>query len=826
MKKCYNFLLLILLSVLFTSCDTNNVKYTPHMSSQYSAVGAKSIIYKEYGENSKLNWTEEIEFDEYGREVVCNTIPAWAKDTTISKKVTYGSDGEILEVKYISYGKPMHYWCKYDDFGFIIEERYSEEEPSVYYRGKHSVTNYSYDNDGNVIKKEYYTDKYDENINYTVNHLYHENRLCQTEISDNEGIVIYYYDTIKGIVTSEVLEDWSGNEIEKSAFSYKYDERGNWIEQVRWENDKVVSTTKREIVYYPEEELVDIDAYVYEEFVGVKFIDDYINDVLSRHVVKKRVYSPNAMLFIILLTCTVIVSIIVLWKFSKSIFHNFWGKVQANGMKRLWMYNIQPYEKVGTIILICLGAFVLSVILLFAFGGFVWVFLWIIRILLFIIVAVGVICAVVGGISILFGAFEIGCLPLIIGIPLCIYAEDIQDAGEDLVDWGFEFMKDLNLFNWGINLFVGYWDTILVVFCTPMLVFLSIALLVILLNLMLNGLEFIITRIYSVRRPCPVCGSTDTPEYIIGGIPHPVKLHPGMYGIFSHTSPVTGQRVPTMLLNGRGKVTRKCKKCNSQINAETENTFGTEIHIGIVGHRSSGKSYLLYSGLSSLMAAYPNQLSQTDMVEDTNIEDNIKRIQANDGIQTDVANRYRAIQLMLKSKLRPVPYHLFFYDVAGEKFNISSSSHKTAMDFYRNVQTIVFVIDPSMIDISGIHVSPSFANWYDKNVSGETHKIESTFSVLKSILETVGRKSDKIDFNFVFTKSDMGYLTELGYTKNPSEEELERFMSTELGLSNLINSSRASFKNVHFYAVSAVNSDKSNLRLLFETLLTQRKVSF
>ena len=139
MKKCYNFLLLILLSVLFTSCDTNDVKYTPHMSSQYSAVGAKSIIYKEYGKKSKLNWTEEIEFDEYGREVVSNSIPAKAKDT-ISKKVTYGSDGEILEVKYISYGKPMHYWCKYDDFGFIIEERYSEEEPSVYYRGKHSVS--------------------------------------------------------------------------------------------------------------------------------------------------------------------------------------------------------------------------------------------------------------------------------------------------------------------------------------------------------------------------------------------------------------------------------------------------------------------------------------------------------------------------------------------------------------------------------------------------------------------------------------------------------------------------------------------------------------
>lgn len=342
--------------------------------------------------------------------------------------------------------------------------------------------------------------------------------------------------------------------------------------------------------------------------------------------------------------------------------------------------------------------------------------------------------------------------------------------------------------------------------------------------MLLNGFEFIVTRIYSIRRPCPICGSTATPDYIVGGKSHPVKLHPGVYGVFTHKSPVTGESIPTMLLNGRGKVTRKCKKCNSFINADTDNTIGTEIHIGIVGHRSSGKSYLLYSGLSSLMSSYPERFSQIDADNDTRIENKKKRIDARDGIQTDVANKYRAIQLILKSKLRPVPYHLFFYDVAGEKFNASSSSHKTAMDFYRNVQSIVFIVDPSMLDISGTPASAKFVDWHKRNANAEKYRIDGSFAVLKDILETVGRKSNKIDFNFVCTKTDMGYLPELGYSKTPGENEIERFISTELGLSNLINSARASFKNVHFYTVSAIESDKSRLKNLFITLLEQRKV--
>lgn len=558
-----------------------------------------------------------------------------------------------------------------------------------------------------------------------------------------------------------------------------------------------------------------------KSYINIAFVDNYINDVLSRS--GNQADSPSRVLFIILIFCTIIVTAISWYMASDFVFHNFTGHIQNNGMKRLWMYNHEPYTKVGTLLLIALAAFVASIILILLVGGVIWGLLWVVKLILWAIIIIGWICLIGGGLA-LFGRVPVGCLPLIIGILIVSYQDTIEEVGEDLVTWGFEFMQSVNMFSWGLGIFKNYWDVILVIFFTPMVLFLAFAVFVISLNMLLNGFEFIVTRIYSIGRPCPICGSTATPDYIVGGKPHPVKLHPGVYGVFTHKSPVTGESIPTMLLNGRGKVTRKCKKCNSFINADTDNTIGTEIHIGIVGHRSSGKSYLLYSGLSSLMSSYPERFSQIDADNDTRIENKKKRIDARDGIQTDVANKYRAIQLILKSKLRPVPYHLFFYDVAGEKFNASSSSHKTAMDFYRNVQSILFIVDPSMLDISGTPASAKFVDWHKRNANAEKYRIDGSFAVLKDILETVGRKSNKIDFNFVCTKTDMGYLTELGYSKAPEENEIERFISTELGLSNLINSARASFKNVHFYTVSAIESDKSRLKNLFITLLEQRKV--
>lgn len=817
MMKLYKLFILTLLSVIIISCSQEKARFTPYTPNYYEVKGsAKSIIEREYSNKSKLLYTKQFDFDKSGRLVSFKHI---VDKDTVTRYMHYKDNGRIENIQWNEITK---YTPEFNEFGDLIKETYITGENSQLESG--FIQEWEYDVNGNIINEK---TCYIESDCSSVEYLYENNKLKQVK-EYNLGEEIQYDCDTTGLVISKKVYDELANKItSQSTYKYKFDNKRNWIEKVERENKRLKSTIKREILYYSEAELVAAnptkqESVVAKSYIGIDFVDNYINNVLSRSGNQED--SPSKVLFIILIICTVIVTAIGWYMASDFVFHNFTGHIQNNGMKRLWMYNHEPYTKVGSLLLIALAAFVVSIIIILLVGGVIWGLLWVVKLILWAIIIIGWICLIGGGLALL-GKEPVGCLPLIIGILIVSFQDTIEETGENLVAWGFEFMQSVNMFSWGLGIFKNDWDVILVVFFTPMVLFLGFAVFVITLNMLLNGFEFIVTRIYSIRRPCPICGSTATPDYIVGGKPHPVKLHPGVYGVFTHKSPVTGKGVPTMLLNGRGKVTRKCKKCNSFINADTDNTIGTEIHIGIVGHRSSGKSYLLYSGLYSLMSSYPERFSQIDADNDTRIENKKKRIDARDGIQTDVANKYRAIQLILKSKLRPLPYHLFFYDVAGEKFNASSSSHKTAMDFYRNVQSIVFIVDPSMLDISGTPASAKFVDWHKRNANAEKYRIDGSFAVLKDILETVGRKSNKIDFNFVCTKTDMGYLPELGYSKTPGENEIERFISTELGLSNLINSARAGFKNIHFYTVSAIESDKSRLKNLFITLLEQRKVT-
>lgn len=814
--KLYKLLLLILLSVI-TSCSQERARFSPYTPNYYEVKGSvKSIIEREYSNKYKLLYTKRFDFDKSGRLTSFQHI---ANKDTVTRYIRYKNNGRIENIQWNEITK---YTPEFNEFGDLIKETYITGETNGVKLG--FIKEYEYDTSGNVINEK--TCRIESDCS-SIEHIYENNKLKLIK-EYNLGEEIHYDCDTFGLVASKKVYDETTKKItSQSTYKCKLDNNRNWIEKVERENKWLKSIIRREILYYSETELAATNtteqaSFFTKSYVNIPFVDNYINEVLSRS--KNQGDSPNNVLFIILIVCSIIVTAISWFMASDFVFHNFTGHIQNNGMKRLWMYNQEPYIKVGTLLLIALAAFVASIILILLVGGAIWGLLWIVKLILWAIIIIGWICLICGGLALL-GKEPAGCLPLIIGILIVSFQDTIEETGENLVTWGFEFMQSVNMFSWGLGLFKNYWDVILVIFFTPMVLFLGFAVFVITLIMLLIGFEFIVTRIYSIRRPCPICGSTATPDYIVGGKPHPVKLHPGIYGVFTHKSPVTGEKVPTMLLNGRGKIVRKCKKCNSFINADTDNTVGTEIHIGIVGHRSSGKSYLLYSGLSSLMSLYPGRFSQIDADNDTKIENKKKRIDAYDGIQTDVASKYRAIQLILKSKLRPIPYHLFFYDVAGEKFNASSSSHKTAMDFYRNVQSIVFVVDPSMLDTSGTPASVKFVDWNKKNANVEKYRIDGSFAVLKDILETVGRKSNKIDFNFVCTKTDMGYLSELGYPQNPSEDEIERFLSAELGLSNLINSARASFKNIHFYAVSAIESDKSRLKNLFIALLAQRDVS-
>ena len=58
------------------------------------------------------------------------------------------------------------------------------------------------------------------------------------------------------------------------------------------------------------------------------------------------------------------------------------------------------------------------------------------------------------------------------------------------------------------------------------------------------------------------------------------------------------------------------------------------------------------------------------------------------------------------------------------------------------------------------------------------------------------------------------------------EQSIECFVGSSLGLSNLVNSAKASFNSVHFFEISVMEDNSLKLRQLFGTILEQRGVRF
>lgn len=541
------------------------------------------------------------------------------------------------------------------------------------------------------------------------------------------------------------------------------------------------------------------------------FIKNYFENLKYRiQVNQAKTRSPGLWLLCIVLVLTCLCSFLYYRLASNySLFQSFSGKPNKVGMKKLWMFNSGPYINVSLYLLIVLCAFITAVLLLLAFGAVTYGLLWLLKLLIIVLVWVGWISFVLG-LVVLFGGKEGGgCLPVILG-GLVIYFEDsLRGFGEDIVNWGFLFMKKVNIFDWGLSLFVDFWDTILLCYAIPMFAFIVISLAVIILISFLTCTEWGIMKLYGISRPCPVCGSKDEKEYWVDKMhKHPVKLQPGVYGVFSHTEPLTKTKMPTMLLFGKSKLLRKCNDCGYFITSVAGKSYGTEKHIGIVGHRSSGKSYLTYTILDRIMKKYGSSAYQIDVDTDTKIESNVSRIENDQGIQTDVRESYRAIQLIIKPKLRPIPYHLFFYDVAGEKFSHKSSASKTAMDFYTNVNQIIFIIDPTSIDFSFTTISDKMREWLKTNGSNEKYSVDGTFSTLISILETAGRNSKDINFMFVLMKADKGYLQHCGKKTNMNNNEIKQFLQFELGLTNVINAARGAFNKIE-YEIASVKKEYS-----------------
>jgi len=298
----------------------------------------------------------------------------------------------------------------------------------------------------------------------------------------------------------------------------------------------------------------------------------------------------------------------------------------------------------------------------------------------------------------------------------------------------------------------------------------------------------------------------------------PTPLRPGIYGLLHITHPA-GIKMPTLIANGRDKRLRKCPHCGNFINFEA----GTEKHIGFIGSPGSGKTTLLCGVIAEMKRQNPG-LRFTDSVE-ADVKRAVEHIEEAGCLDSQFlpdktgVRLKSSVQCILPRKNSNMPFHLYFNDVAGELFTAEQFNDEL-LRFTKDVENIFFIIDPMTMQLKPSELSPAMQKWLEQdNVKiergGNLPDIKNVAYSLTNALKKSRRDLGKIDFTFVMVKSDMGYMDHVN--KN-SVEALEKFMRTELKLSNLIEDVTGDFKSVSFVAASVYKKEDTGIKMLCDNL--------
>lgn len=534
---------------------------------------------------------------------------------------------------------------------------------------------------------------------------------------------------------------------------------------------------------------------------------------------------------IILLILSVILAVCgLIAYFMKNGKEKIIGK-EVNGMRRTFFFNIAPYRTVIYITLILLGSIVGSVLILWLLGGTVFVVLWIVKIICYVLLWVGIACCIIGIICCLFGAF-IGAIPAILGGILWYFYDEISAFGEACAEIGLKFFNQFNLFGFTKDLFIQYWEPAAIIVVAPLVIFLVLAIIWLLLAGGLILFEKIVTARYNIKHPCPHCQHPSEPAKYLSKskegymeIPNNINLRPGMYGLFHIKHPYTGERMSTMIMNGRDKQPRICANCGRTICADE----GTELHIALVGGPQSGKSTLTYRLISEIFRrAGKNRVEFTDIqgsIKDRAMIRKIENIAQKEQIEDiDLPSKTTlddtsSTQLIIKRNRIPIPYRLFINDVGGELFD-PENSNQSAFNtrFFINVNSILVILDPTTTDLSDFETSEEYITWVKNHDDGTKKlKVNHLQDAIVNQLSQYGVKTRRVHINFILPKIDLGYLPE--HIDIKSQDDLRNYVENDMGLGKFVAWGEEAFASCSFYAVGSMSkSELSNIDILFKDI--------
>lgn len=497
----------------------------------------------------------------------------------------------------------------------------------------------------------------------------------------------------------------------------------------------------------------------------------------------------------------------------------------GNGMRKILFYNKEPYICFLKFAMIVILAFFATILLFLILGGLIWLFCWIARVAmvgLFWILVVALGLGALAGVFVAIFSDELGCFGKILALAggllagflslaMVRFGEDVADWGLAVVEWGNYVFSVFNIGQVGLYLVSQYWLTALILAVTPLLLFLACAVVFFIFAESMIAYENIRLKKYNVSHPCPVCQEPSEPAtYLSHGYELPVPLRPSVWGLFHITHPATGEKMPTLFMNGKDRLERRCKHCDRVIGAE----IGTEKHIAVAGVANSGKTVLLDRMMAEILrlkyGCFTDDLGE-HAASITSVLDSIKNGEKM-SFKADKTEegRRRSIQFLVEHSGSSLPYRLFLDDVAGEMFTYDGVKSADAA-FMKNTDTLILLIDPFTLRHDDLVLSQRMDNWYglqDKKALEATFNFIEAVQVLANLVKDHRNSKEiaKMKLMVSFVKTDAGYLKGVD---TAVEENLRQFAIVDFGLSAAITSLENLFgNNISYHAISAWESVK------------------
>lgn len=522
---------------------------------------------------------------------------------------------------------------------------------------------------------------------------------------------------------------------------------------------------------------------------------------------------------------------------KKPVFLDTPDPVYGYGQPKVMFFSGAPYILFLKIAACFIVSFLATILLFIVIGGLVWLFTWMIA-LIYWVLLIGLYllgaAAVLNVLARFIGTRIVSVIVAVIVFGIAEMVSSFEYLIKDVVlEWGISVFATFNVFSVGVYLVKTYWLTALCISFVPLLIFLSIAILYLSYAGIVRLIEYYSMKKYNVSHPCPYCGESSEPAtYLSEGMPLHVSLRPGVWGMYSITHPLTGEKMPTLFRGGKDNFQRRCKYCDHVISAN----IGTPKHIAIAGVPNSGKSTLIYRIISELYRIKVrghNVCSFTDDLGDkeTEVNEFLKTIE--DGQKMVVFpgktsdGRHKSIQLLMQRAETSLPYRLYVNDIAGEMFTIDSNDYQNA-PFFKLTDVLIFALDPFTMKAYDLDFSPEFASWYKKNVGDKkdiTGKVDlyEAFDVLINTIKKY-RKPNGIKLMITYVKTDTGYLNGI---EGASSDSLKQFAIEEMGLEGIINKLEIEGFKISFHSISASESaEKSGISAYIDNILNNMGVSF